>query len=315
MLLKRLRRTWNHKTEAPLIHPACPAAILDPGMDKALWIPIAVLFVTALITAFVRRHSKDPCLKLFHSSFVFVRLKTGKWLWGNLCVYSNAIELLYPSGEELGGRYLKKSYIFYEQNLDNIDRVIRPAPAVGTPEYDAWLADIRRVQNPNVYRTFRRKLRNFVNMLRDAFAQSFVMIFGAVKKTKFLSGVAIGDDKVSEVGRTLVNVVPNAYEPILEKYLGQKVVVETLEQDKVTEQVGVLQEYSAKYVLARTVEFLQHLPPRVTGPLVDDQRFDVIFLRQTNSVRHLAIDIVNAPEHKRREARAHEIAATTQAPI
>jgi hypothetical protein len=259
-------------------------------MDKALWIPIVVLFATALITAFVRRHSKDPCLKIFHGSFMFVRLKNGKWIWGNGCVYSNALELIYPGGEEYNQTYLKKSYIFYEQNLDNIDLIVRPAPAVGTTEYDHWHIDLRRIQNPNVYRTVRRKLRNLVNMLRDAFAQSVVMIFGAVKKTKFMAGIPIGDDRVGEVGRTLINAVPNAYEPILEKYLGHKVVIETLEQETILEQVGVLQEYSAKYVLTRAVEFLQRTPPRVTGPLVDDHRFDVIFPRQMNSVRHLALD-------------------------
>ena len=257
-------------------------------MDKALWIPILVLFGTALITAFVRRHSKDPCLKLIENSYVFIQLKNGKWIWGNLCVYSNALELLYLNGEEYNGEYLKKSYIFYEQNLDNIARIVRPAPAPGTELHEHWLRDLHRIQNPNLYRTFHRKLRNSVNMLRDAFAQSFVMIFGAVKKTKFLTGVNIGDDKVGEVGRSLVNAVPNAYEPILEKYLGSRVVVETLEGDKVLEQVGVLQEYSAKYVLARSVEYLQALPPQVQGPLRDETRFDVVFPRQMNSVRHRA---------------------------
>jgi hypothetical protein len=287
---RALGETGKLQTEVALIHPAAfPTNLRVYLMDKALWIPIVVLFASALITALVRRHSKDPCLKLIHGSFVYVRLKTGKWIWGQACVYSNALELIYNDGEIFNSGFLKKSYIFYEQNLETIDRIVRPAPTEKTAEHERWKKDVRRIQNPNIYRTFRRSLRNSINMLRDAFAQSFVMIFGAVKKTRFMAGLPIGDDKVGEVGRTLVNAVPNAYEPILEKYLGSEVVVETLEQDKVFEQVGVLQEYSAKYVLTRAVEFLQHIPPTVQSPTRDDRHFDVVFPRQMNSVRHLAL--------------------------
>ena len=62
------------------------------------------------------------------------------------------------------------------------------------------------------------------------------------------------------VGRSLINVVPNAYEPVLERYLGKRVVVESIQAEKILEQTGALQEYSAKYILVRAAEFLQDLP-------------------------------------------------------
>lgn len=257
-------------------------------MDKTLWIPLAVLFITALVTALVKRYSRDSCLKVFDDCFVFIRMKTGKWIWGTLQVYSNALELQYTSKAPFRDHF-KKSYILYEQNLENIDRILRPSPAEGTIEQKQWCREIRKLQNPSFYRRAKRKLRNLINLLRDAFAQAFIMIFGALKKGRTLSKVNIGDDRVGEVGRSLVNVVPNAYEPILEKYLGHSVVVETISADKVTEQLGVLQEYSARYVLIRGAEALPELPPGISDfSKMDRDTFDVIFPRQTNSVRHRA---------------------------
>jgi hypothetical protein len=257
-------------------------------MDKALWVPLVVLFGAAVITALVKRYTKDPCLKIFHRCFVFVRLKTGKWLWGYLSVYANALELQYTSSAPFRNHYQKRSYIFYEQNLENIDRVLRPSPATGTPEHARWLKEVKRLQHPSISRRFKRKSRNVVNVLRDAFAQSIVMIFGAVRKTRAFAGVQIGDDKVGEVGRSLINVVPNAYEPVLEKYLGRNVVVESIRADKILEQAGILQEYSSKYILVRAAELLQELPPAAEAGSPVANHFDVIFPRQIHSVRHLA---------------------------
>jgi hypothetical protein len=257
-------------------------------MESALWIPLAVLFATAVITALVKRHTKDPCLKLFDDCLVFVRLKNARWIWGRLRVYSNALELRYTTAAPFHGRYEKRSYIFYEHNFENIDRVLRPSPAEGTLEHAHWQREVQELLRPSFWRRAKRKARNLVNILRDAFAQSFVMIFGAVRKTRALAKVQIGDDKVSEVGRTLINVVPNAYEPVLENHLGKRVVVESVQPDKILEQTGVLQEYSAKYILVRAAEFLQDLPPAVESAASTNSHFDVIFPRQIHSVRHLA---------------------------
>jgi hypothetical protein len=89
------------------------------------------------------------------------------------------------------------------------------------------------------------------------------------------------------MSRTLISVVSNAYEPILERYLGHDVIIETGEDAKSSQQCGVLQEYSAAYLLIRDIDLMQEIPPNLPTELFDHQ-FDVIFPRQQNSVRHLA---------------------------
>ena len=69
---------------------------------------------------------------------------------------------------------------------------------------------------------------------------------------------------------------------VLEKYLSRKVIVEMLEDGKVVEFAGLLQEYSGKYLLLRDVPY----QPKVqTGTALPD-RFDIIFPRSLALVRH-----------------------------
>lgn len=253
----------------------------------AFWLPLVLIFGSAMVAAIVKRYTKDPCLKILHKSFVFLRLKDGRWISGDLLVYSNCLELRYREPEFLGRSHKKLSYVLYEHNLDSIERVLRPSPREGTEERIVWEKEIERLRQPGILRRTRRKLRNVFNMLRDAVTQSITLIFGAMKKRTRLAAVPMDEGKVGEVGRTLISAVPNAYEPVLEKYLGQQVVVETLRPDGLIEQSGVLQEYSAKYVLARDVTLLPETPPQVPENLFD-KRFDVAFPRSVSLVRSLA---------------------------
>lgn len=255
-------------------------------MELAFWIPLALIFGSALVAAIVKRYSKDPCLKVFHKSFVFVRLKDGRWISGYCWIYSNSIELRYHSPEYTAS-YQKLSYVLYEPNLDSIDRLLRPSPREDSPERKDWEREIARLKNPSFFRKLRRHFRNFFNMLRDAFSQAISVLFGAVKRRTRLGALPIDEGKVNEMGRTLMGAVPNAYEPILERYRGNPVVIETPRDNKVIEQIGVLQEYSAKYILARNVALLPELPPMQGHGQFDDQ-FDVAFPRNLHWIRHLA---------------------------
>jgi hypothetical protein len=256
-------------------------------VELAFWLPLVLIFASALVAAVVKRYTKDPALKIFHGSFVFLRLKDGRWVSGQLSVYSNCLELHYLKPEPLAGKFEKLSYVLYEHNLDSVDRILRPSPKEGSAERRDWEREIHRLRYPSALRRMRRKLRNGFNMLRDAFAQSITIIFGAVRRRTRLSTVPLDEGKVGEMGKTLISAVPNAYEPILEKYLGRQVVVETLRSERVYEQSGVLQEYSAKFLLVREVDLLIETPLQIPSDLFDD-KFDVAFPRTVNLVRHLA---------------------------
>jgi len=269
--------------------------------ELAFWLPIIIIFASGLLAAVIKRYTKDSCLKEFDRCFVFLRLKEGRWMAGELIVYSNCLELLYREGQQLGQSYRKTSCVLYEDNLPNVDRVLRPSYREGTPERRRWQQEIERLRRPSPLRLAGRRLRNLFNMLRDAFAQSLQVLFGAWKRTTRFANLAMDEGKVGEMGKTLVSAVPNAYEPILEKYLGDLVVIETLAEPKVVEQKGVLQEYSSKYILARDVEFLPEIPPLLSSMHAFGDRYDVVFPRPANVVRHRAEEITTPTSAARAE--------------
>jgi hypothetical protein len=257
-------------------------------MDLNLWVPLLLIFASALLGAIVKRYTRDPCLKAFHRSFVSLKLKDGRWIDGGLLVYSNCLELIYQTAQLLADKHRKVTYVLYEHNLDSIERILRPSPRTGTKARRDWDREISRLQHPSFLRSSQRKIRNLFNMLRDAFTQSLSVIFGAVKRRGRFGTGPVDDARIGEMGKHLISVVPNAYEPILEKYLGRRIVVETLQAEaKSIEQIGVLQEYSSKYLLVRDVELLPEIPP-LGEPALQSKEFDVVFPRPANVVRHLA---------------------------
>jgi hypothetical protein len=258
------------------------------NIDIGFWAPLIIIFVSAIIAAVVKRHTKDSCLKRCQGSFVFLKLKTGRWVWGDMSVYPNALEIRYREPEPFAQKYEKLSYILYEQNMESIERILHPSPVDGTPAHDAWMREVRRLQHPSPLRLIQRRLRNIFNMLRDAFTQSIATIFGMAKQRTWLGKVPVADDKVSEVGKTLISIVPNAYEPVLEVYRGQRVVVETLIQDKHFEETGILQEYTSRFILVRDVDTIHEAPPKTTIDALFGQKFDVIYTRTLSTVRHRA---------------------------
>jgi hypothetical protein len=103
-----------------------------------------------------------------------------------------------------------------------------------------------------------------------------------MKKSTPMGKVAGADKRAGEIGNTLLGTVPNAYEPVLEKYLSRQVIVEMLEDDQVIEFAGLLQEYSGRYLLLRNVAYRPGVD--VGNPL--PERFDIIFPRNKALVRH-----------------------------
>jgi hypothetical protein len=106
-----------------------------------------------------------------------------------------------------------------------------------------------------------------------------------MKKATPMGKVTGADKRAGEIGNTLLGTVPNAYEPVLEKYLSKQVVVEMLENGDVVEFAGLLQEYSAKYLLLRNVAYKPTLNVGQELP----ERFDIIFPRSLALVRHCTV--------------------------
>ena len=247
-----------------------------------VWLPMGLLFLAATITAIATRRKRDRCLKYFNREPVMILMQSGKWLWGKFVAYPKAMELTFESPKTDEAGLKKASYVLYSPEIDGIRKILQPPPAPETKAYRKWEKEIQRIANPSLFRKSRRWVWNIFNTLRDAVSQSLGMILGTLKTKSPIGKVAGADKRANEIGNTLLGTIPNAYEPVLEKYLSKHVVVEMLEEGNVVEFSGLLQEYSGKYLLLRNVAFKPNLD--IGTPLPN--RFDIIFPRNQSIVRH-----------------------------
>lgn len=246
------------------------------------WLPMILLFVAATVTAIATRRKRDRCLKYFNRESVMILMQSGKWLWGRFIAYPKAMELVFENPETDESGHKKASYVLYTPEVDGIKKILQSPPKEGSKEYEKWQKEILRIANPSLLRRLRRWIWNVFNTLRDAVSQSLGMILGTLKAKSPMGKVAGADKRAGDVGNTLLGTVPNAYEPVLEKYLSKQVIVEILEDREVMEFAGLLQEYSGKYLLLRNVAYKPEID--IGTPL--PSRFDVIFPRNKAIVRH-----------------------------
>src|SRR5687767_934919 len=259
----------------------------------AFWGPFLVIFGAALLISVVQRYARDVCLMKFDSDHVLIQMKDAKWLWGKMEVHSKALELIYTRPIRTAAGYELLSRIFYEQNIADMLVLLRPEPAPGSPAHAEWVREMQRLRNPPFFRRMARDLRNLFNMLRNAFSESIALVIGVVKQRTAAGKIAGVDRHATEAGQKLLATIPASYEPILEHYLSQEVAVESYKDIAnpgagIIERVGVLAEYSDKFLFLRDVLLSEWIPAEALRTHDARDRFAVILPRSNSFVRHLA---------------------------
>ncbi|MHC4606768.1 MAG: hypothetical protein ACYTAF_07500 [Planctomycetota bacterium] len=235
--------------------PEASKSILDVLLDNVLALTIAFIFASAILGAFLRQRSRDKCLKDFHKYHVTVEETDGDAAWGRIKVYSTGFELVYDSEHKDLDGHVETSYVVYEKEYGNLYALYRHHDQLTPANQKRRLAQIRKTYQPSLGRWLWRKLRNFFNTLRDAFVKSIETLIGSAKKTSKVMKTGGGD--VSKMGKEVIGHFGNAYDPILERFVGKRVVVEIVKDGKTHEYPGILKEYTAK--------FLEVLAVRLTG--------------------------------------------------
>ena len=264
---------------------------MSPGLS--FWGPFIVIFGAALIISVVQRYARDVCLMKFDGCHVLIQMRDGKWIWGRLEVHSKALEIVYrqPHPTASGDEHLTQ--VLYEQNIADIMLLLRPEPAPGTPAHERWLGEMHTLRNPALHRRAARNFRNLFIMLRNAFGESIAVVVGIVKQRTAVGKIAGADQKATEAGKQLLTAIPASYEPILEHYLSREVAAESFKDMANpaagrSERMGVLEEYSDKFILLRDVVVRDSLPAQAFRTEDAHDRFAVLLPRTNSFVRHLA---------------------------
>lgn len=263
-------------------------------LDNVLLLTILIILGLATFGAILRVRRKDTCLKSFSGYLVYVRMKNGKQVWGELRAESTGIELDYRRDHTDVQGHNESSFVIFKGEFPGIYLIIRFIDELTERNAKKRAKTLKRSYRPNLYRRARRKVRNWFNLLRDAFSQALTAAISAATKS---SPVAGQQKTMGKTGTEVIEWFGNAYDPILEHHIGHKVVVEVTAPDgAIHEHVGVFREYSPDYLEVIDVEF----------PYGDiSRRVDLVIPRVHGNIRHNAERILPmSPAAKRETAPA-----------
>lgn len=243
----------------PLAQTTLPAST-GPSAATLFYLTLLFIFVTAIITALVTKWARDKCLKFFHHYHVTLERTRGQTSWGKLRVFSTGIEIVYdhPYVDHRGRK--KTSYLVYQQELEQqLLSVLRYHDELDAEHQKRRLKQVHRTFNPGPLRRFNRGVRNLVNTLRDAFNAAIGAVVGQYQRMN--PGITVFSTQgqnVTQIGQTLLGRFANAYEPLLEQYIGRSVILDVADpinpNNATVQYSGYLADYTQNFIALFNVE-------------------------------------------------------------
>jgi len=244
---------------------------------------ITVIFIalSTMVALVIKMIHRDKCLKGFTGDTVTLEQLSGKIVWGRLRVENTGLELLYPNKHKDKQGHDEASYILYKYEYPNIQALIRfhdDLTENGRKERDR---ELKRTYHPRLLQRLKRKIQNLIRTARDAMAEVLNVLISRAKKSSAVGSTLTTQDKyVSQIKQEVIGSVGTSYEPLLEKYIGHKVVLELMKGDKVSEYPGVLKDYTAEFIAVMDVNYKIREDKAI-------RKADLVVLRKYGVVRHL----------------------------
>ena len=250
--------------------------------DSATAITILFIILAAGIGAFVRKRSRDKCLRDFERNMVTLEQTSGKRIWGKLRVENTGLEFVYPEKHEDEEGHDETSYILYKYEYPDIAAVIRFHDELSEQNKRVRETELKRTYHPGPWRRLKRRILNVFRTVRDSVVEIVNLLISQAKKATPAGKVLSSQDKyVSQMKQELMASSGTSFEPLLERYIGHKVVLEMAKGDKIFEYCGVLKEYTAEFIEIMDVNYAEKLgqPTRTA---------DLVVPRKHGLIRHLA---------------------------
>jgi len=249
--------------------------------ESATAITILFIIFAAGVGAFIRKRSRDKCLKDFSQNMVTLEETSGKTIWGKLRVENTGLEFVYPKKHKDEEGHDETSYILYKYEYPNIGALIRFHDELSERNKKEREKELKRTYHPTLLRRLKRKVKNVFKTIRDSVMEIVNLLMSQAKKATPAGAVLTSQDKyVSQMKQELMGSVGTSFEPLLERYIGHKVVLEMIKGDKMLEYCGVLKEYTAEFVEIMDVDY----------KVKEDQptrKADLVVPRKRGVIRHL----------------------------
>ncbi len=250
-------------------------------MPDTFAITIIFIVVSTIVGAFIKGRTKDRCLKGFSGYPVTLEKKDGKCAWGKLYVENSGLELTYSEPYlDAKDNHVETSYVLYKNEYGEIRSLIRYVDELDQKLQSSRLKDFKKSRNPGWLSILARRVRNIFGTVRDSIVEVMNLLVGRAKTGMPAGKMLEGQDKyTSTLQQQAMATIGTSYEPILERYIGKKVVLTLAGGETKEEYSGILKDY--------TIEFLTIMDTEYTGTGGGKTRkADLVIPRSTAIVRH-----------------------------
>jgi len=239
-------------------------------------ITVLSLMLAGFFATVIRRRAIDKCIKDFKNDLVTVVMPNNEEYTGYMDPEFTGIEikLLNPTKD-------KKTLLIYKKEIDLIPAIYRYHEMLSDEADLDRKKELKKTYHPHLFRRLIRKMGNFFKTFRDSFVELLNMVIGQVQSSLPEGNAMASQSKqIDKVKNEALSVTNTAYEPLLEKYIGLRVVVEYYKTKDEEELVGILKEYSTKFV-------------EIVDAIYNGQKVDLILPRSKAVIRHLAEDLTD----------------------
>jgi RsiW-degrading membrane proteinase PrsW (M82 family) len=225
-------------------------------INWSLFITVGLIFLVTLIGAYVRSRIRDRCLNDFVGFHVTVERADGKLIWGIMSLESTGLELSYADALQ-DERHVESSYVLYGAEYQSIQAIYRYADKLSEWGRRKRDRDIRNAFHPNLLRRLARSTRNFLSTATDSLQEVINVLLGQFQKAGSRFLIEDASSSLSKLGEKYIGEIGHQSDPLLENYIGQRVVFEITEDGEVHEHVGVFKDYSAHFFEFLDVQYPQ----------------------------------------------------------
>lgn len=218
-------------------------------MDSVFLYTLLFIILSALFGTYLNARAKDRCLADFAKFHVTIEEVDGDLAWGKLQIYSTGIELQYLKPHHDDDGHIETSYIIYKEQYPTLHGIFRYHDDLSKENQKRREKSIKKTYHPNLYKRILRGWRNILSTFKDSIFQSIILLVGQAQKSNPSSTLLKTQDKrITSLSQDIIQVTAKAYEPLLEKYIGKKIVLDVNKGDNEIEFHGILKEYSNDFI-------------------------------------------------------------------
>ena len=250
-------------------------------MDS-LTLTIIFIILSTVIGAFIKGRMRDRCLLDFAGELVNVELKDGKLIWGILRLEATGLELVYKEAYlDKADNHIETSFVLYKNEFSNIRCITCYLDDLDEEAKKKRSRSLKSISNQKGLTRLKRKIRNFFATIRDSVMEVANLLMGRARQVAPVGKVLSGQDKyVSEMQKGVFSSLNTSFEPLLEKHLGKKVILQFSKEGKKIEYPGILKAYTAEFLELMDVDYRRTEQEQL-------RKADLVMPRAVGLVRHL----------------------------